>query len=116
MNMTIKPSDVIDSVTDEIGECLSQIRAKARVSSGKTRQDLLDSYAKLLRKLQRIMRKNLTDLDKDPRITQIVGQLAVQTQLLAKVKREMLTARKVIDKITKVAGIVDDILKIISIA
>lgn len=113
MNTTVRPSDIVESVTDEIGDCLSQIRARARISSGTTRKALLDSYATLLRKLQRIMRKNLTDIDKDPLAAQIVNQLALQVQVLAKVKREMVTAQKVIGKVTKITGIVDDILKII---
>jgi hypothetical protein len=59
------------------------------------------------------MFRDLKVIDQDPEISEAVQDLAMLTQRIAKVRREMKTAKDAIDGATKVLGFVDQILRIL---
>jgi hypothetical protein len=114
MATKVKPSDVVSSAADEIGECMAIVRAKAINATGQTRDELFAAYDELLTSLQDLVRRDLKEIDADPRVKGSVGELSMFTQGLAKVKREMRTAKTVIDRVRQVVGWADKILELIA--
>jgi hypothetical protein len=110
---TLAPSDVLTSASDELGSSLAAVRGQALGASGTKREELFSLYDKLLRRQRKIMFRDLKEIDKDPEIVEAIQTLTTLTQHIAKVRREMKTAKDAIDGATKVLGFVDDILKLL---
>lgn len=110
---TLAPSDVIASASDELGSTLATVRGQALAASGAKREQLFDQFDQLLRRHRKLMFRDLKVIDQDPEISEAVQDLAMLTQRIAKVRREMKTAKDAIDGATKVLGFVDQILRIL---
>lgn len=110
---TLAPSDVIASASDELGSTLATVRGQALAASGAKREQLFDQYDQLLRRHRKLMFRDLKLIDQDPEIVEAIQTLATLTQRIAKVRREMTSAKDAIDGATKVLGFVDQILRIL---
>ena len=111
--ITLAPSDVLTSASDELGDALASVRSKALEASGDDRDSLFAQYKKLVNRQQKLMLRDLKVIDQDPDIVDAVQKLAMLSQQIAKVTREMKTAQQAIDGATKVLGLVDQILGIL---
>ena len=110
---TLAPSDILASASDELGNTLATVRGQALAASGDKRDQLFDLFDQLLRRHRKLMFRDLKVIDQDPEIAGTVQDLAMLTQRIAKVRREMKTAKDAIDGATKVLGFVDQFLRIL---
>jgi hypothetical protein len=113
MPQLVAPSDVLRSATDEIGDAMAVVRSQALKATGDARRELFDQYDQLLRRLQRMMFRDLKAIDEDPTISEQIEALSMLTQQIARVRREMSTAKKALDRVTQVLGFADQILRIL---
>ena len=105
------PSDILSSASDELGDTIAAVRRQMLGASGKNRTSLEELFDQLIARQKSLVFQNLKVIDRDPEIIAAVQMLATQTQQIAKVRREMTTAKQVIDGATKVVGIIDQLLK-----
>ena len=110
MSTEIRPSDVVMSAADEIGNCMAVVRSKAINAEGSERAKLFGAYDDLLTRLQELVRKDLKAIDQDPQVQQVITRLLVLNQRLVVTRRQMRTAKTVIDGVKKVLGWADEIL------
>ncbi|UOV08545.1 hypothetical protein MUU77_17345 [Pseudoxanthomonas sp. F37] len=113
MSTGIRPSDVVRSAADEIGNCMAVVRSKAINAEGSDREKLFGAYDDLLTRLQELVHQDLKAIDQDPQVQQVITRLLVLNQRLAVAKREMLAAKTVIDRTKKVLGWADEILRLL---
>lgn len=110
---TLAPSDILTSASDELGSTLAAVRGQALAASGDKREQLFDLFDQLLRRHRKLMFRDLKAIDQDPEIVEAIQTLATLTQRIAKVRREMTSAKDAIDGATKVLGFVDQFLRIL---
>src|SRR4249919_4181423 len=110
---TLAPSDILTSASDELGSTLAAVRGQALAASGDKREQLFDLFDQLLRRHRKLMFRDLKQIDQDPEIVEAIQTLATLTQRIAKVRREMTSAKDAIDGATKVLGFVDQFLRIL---
>jgi len=101
------------TATDEVGIALRTTRTEWLAASGQKRIELKQAYNDLLARLQRLMFRDLKQIDRDPQIKQAIDDLRDLTILIAKARREMTTATKAIKRAQNIIGYVDKILGII---
>jgi hypothetical protein len=111
--VTLLPSDVITTTSDELGASLAAVRAKALDASGDDRAELFDLFDQLLAQQRRLIFRDLKAIDRDPAIRDAIQTLSMLTQQIAKAKREMTTATQAIDRATTVLGFIDQVLGIL---
>lgn len=109
----LKPSDYLTTATDEVGNALARTRAEWLTASGQKREDLEKAYDALLKRLRKLMFRDLKQIDKDPQIKQATVDLRDQADLIAKARREMTTATKAIRRAQEIVSYADKILRII---
>jgi len=110
---TLAPSDILTSASDELGSTLAAVRGQALAASGDKREQLFDLFDQLLRRHRKLMFRDLKLIDQDPEIVEAIQTLGTLTQQMAKVRREMTSAKDAIDGATKVLGFVDQFLRIL---
>ena len=110
---TLTPSDILASASDELGNALAAVRGQALAASGAKREELFDLFDQLLRRHRKLMFRDLKIIDQDPEIVGAIQTLATLTQHMAKVRREMKTAKDAIEGATKFLGFVDQFLRIL---
>lgn len=110
----LAPSDVVKSASDELGDAIASVRREALKASGAKRKTLFDLFGQLLERQQKLIFQDLKTIDQDPEITNAVQTLAMLTQQIAKVRREMTSAKQAIDGATKVLGFLDQFLGILA--
>ena len=110
---TLAPSDILACASDELGNTLAAVRGQALAATGDKRDQLFDLFDQLLKRHRKLMFRDLQVIDQDPEIVEAVQDLAMLTQHIAKVRREMKTAKDAIDGATKVLGFVDQFLRIL---
>ncbi|WP_085622006.1 MULTISPECIES: hypothetical protein [unclassified Pseudomonas] len=113
MTNTLTPSDILVSATDEVGSALAVVRSQALAATGEAREQLLEEYKKLIKKLQRLMILNLKEIDNQDTIVQAVQDLTALTQQMAKARREMADATSTIEKTTQILKYVDEFIKVL---
>lgn len=111
---TLAPSDVLRSTSDELGDAIRLVRVQALRASGEMRKNLFDAFVQLHARQESLIFENLKGIDADPEIVKAVQALATLTQQIAKVRREMTTAKKAIDGAAKVLGFVDQFLGVLA--
>lgn len=109
----LKPSDYMATATDEVGIAMGRTRTEWLAASGQKRIDLKQAYSDLLARLQRMMFRDLKQIDKDPRIKQAIADLREQTDLIIKARRAMTAVTKSVKSAQKIVGYADKILGII---
>ena len=109
----LKPSDYLTTATDAIGDAMAATRAQWLRSSGQKRNELKEAYNKLKKCLQKLMFRDLKQIDKDPRIKKAIADLQSQSELILKARREMTTVTKTVDRAKKIIGYVDKILGVV---
>ena len=110
----LKPSDYITTALDEVGTALARTRAEWLTASGERQIELKQAYDDLLKQLQKLMFRDLKQIDQDPRIKQAIADLQDQAELITKARREMTSAAKAVKQAQKIVGYVDKILSIIA--
>ena len=113
MSTGIRPSDVVKSAADEIGNCMAIVRSKAISADDPERSQLFTAYDDLLARLQELVRQDLKAIDRDPQVKEAVTDLLILTQRLANMRREMRTTKAVIERIGMVLGWVDEIIDLV---
>ena len=83
----IKPSDYMTTATDEVGIALRTTRTEWLAASGQKRIELKQAYNDLLARLQRLMFRDLKQIDRDPQIKQAIDDLRDLTILIALLMR-----------------------------
>jgi len=109
----LKTSDYLATATDEIGNAMATTRAQWLRSSGQKREELKKTYNKLKKRLQKLMFRDIKQIDKDTGIKKAIADLQDLSELILKTRREMTTAAKTVEKAKKIIGYADKILGII---
>jgi|MudIll2142460700_1097286.scaffolds.fasta_scaffold50547_1 DNA repair ATPase RecN len=112
--LDVAASDLARLTEDELGNALAKIRAAIKDADEEDLPRLRDVRDRLTKRLDRFVLADLGSIDRDPRIKDVVNQLAELTLNIQTAAREMRTVKKTIDRATEILGYVDQFLRILA--
>jgi DNA repair ATPase RecN len=112
--LDIAASDLARLTEDEVGNALAKVRAAIKDANEEDLTRLQDLRGRLTKRLDRFVLADLGSIDQDPRIKDVVNQLAELTLNVQTAAREMRTVKKTIDRATEILGYADEFLRILA--
>ena len=112
--LDVAATDLARLTEDELGNALAKIRAAIKDADEEDLPRLRDVRDRLTKRLDRFVLADLGSIDRDPRIKDVVNQLAELTLNIQTAAREMRTVKKTIDRATEILGYVDQFLRILA--
>src|SRR5512136_1026375 len=112
--LDVAASDLARLTEDEVGNALAKVRAAIKDANEDELTRLRDIRDRLTKRLDRFVLADLGAIDRDPRIKEVVNQLAELTLNIQTAAREMRTVKKTIDRATQILGYADEFLRILA--